>query len=57
MQAGREIMAFFNPEDVSDQQVQELVEEIGIKIEQQMDYPGQIRIIGIREHKITHFVR
>ncbi|MDP2670817.1 MAG: hypothetical protein Q8O99_08255 [bacterium] len=39
MQAGREIMAFFNPEQVTDQQVQELTTTIGTKIEEQLDYP------------------
>jgi ribonuclease Y len=39
MQAGREIMTFFNPAEVSDAQMATLTEEIGQKIEDQLDYP------------------
>ena len=42
MQAGREIMAFFNPDDVDDKRAQELTTIIGTKIEEQLDYPGSI---------------
>jgi ribonucrease Y len=57
MQAGREIMAFFNPVHVKDDEVEKLVQEIGVKIEEQLDYPGSIRIVGIREQKVTHYLR
>jgi hypothetical protein len=39
MQAGREIMAFYNPETVNDQQAQELTQIVATKIEEQLDYP------------------
>lgn len=57
MQAWREIMTFVNPEEVEDSQLESLMQEIGIKIEEQLDYPGAIRIIGIRERKVTHYLR
>ena len=57
MQAGREIMAFFNPINVKDDAVEELVQHIALKIEEQLDYPGSIRIVGIREQKVTHYLR
>gem|GEM_PF-3560561 len=57
MQAGREIMAFFNPDDVDDKRAQELTTIIGTKIEEQLDYPGSIRIVGIRENKMVHYLR
>ena len=50
-------MAFFNPEEVDDKQAQELTSVIAIKIEEQLDYPGTIRIVGVRENKIVHFLR
>jgi hypothetical protein len=34
-----------------------LTEEIGQKIEDQLDYPWSIRIVGIRENKVTHYLR
>lgn len=57
MSAGREIMAFFNPDQIDDKKMEELTQSIGTKIEEQLDYPGTIRIIGIREKKMTHFLR
>ena len=57
MSAGREIMAFFNPHSIDDKRMEELTWEIGAKIEEQLDYPGTIRIVGIREKKLTHFLR
>jgi len=57
MSAWREIMAFFDPDTVDDKKMEELTKEIGVKIEEQLDYPGTIRIVGIREKKMTHFLR
>ncbi len=57
MSAGREIMAFFNPSTIDDKKMEELTGEIWAKIEEQLDYPGTIRIVGIREKKLTHFLR
>ncbi|USN55312.1 MAG: DUF3552 domain-containing protein [Candidatus Peribacteria bacterium] len=45
MQAGREIMTFFNPDQVDDVKLEQLTKEIGVKIEDQLDYPGAIRIV------------
>ncbi|MBP6256307.1 hypothetical protein KA405_00890 [Patescibacteria group bacterium] len=50
-------MAFFNPEEVDDKQAQDLTAVIAAKIEEQLDYPGTIRIVGVRENKIVHFLR
>lgn len=57
MQAWREIMAFVNPDEVDDMQLEKLLQEIGIKIEEQLDYPGAIRIVGVRERKAMHYLR
>ena len=57
MQAGREIMTFVNPDEVNDVQFEKLVKNIGEKIEDQLDYPGAIRIVGIRENKLVHHLR
>ena len=57
MQAWREIMAFFNPINVKDEDIESLVQTIALKIEEQLDYPWSIRIIWIREQKITHYLR
>ncbi len=57
MSAWREIMAFFNPDEISDKEMETLTADIWKKIEEQLDYPGSIRIVWIREKKMTHFLR
>jgi ribonuclease Y len=57
MQAWREIMVYVNPKEVPDQDVEKVLEEIWIKIEDQLDYPGIIRISWIRETKIIQYLR
>ena len=57
MQAGREIMVYVNPKQISDLELEALLKGIGEKIDSQLDYPGVIRITGIRETKIIEFLR
>jgi len=57
MQAGREIMVYVNPEQIDDLGLEKLLETIGEKIEQQLDYPGIIRVTWIRETKIIEYLR
>ncbi len=57
MQAGREIMVYVNPNKISDTQVADLIKTIGSKIETQLDYPGIIRMVVFREHKVVEYLR
>ncbi len=57
MQAGREIMVYVNPKEISDSELEKLLKTIGEKIEEKLDYPGIIRVTGIRETKIIEFLR
>jgi ribonuclease Y len=57
MQAWREIMVYVDPKEIPDQEVEKVLEEIWVKIEDQLDYPGIIRISGIRETKIIQYLR
>ena len=57
MQAGREIMVYVNPEEISDKDLEKTLKIIGEKIEEQLDYPGIIRITAIRENKLVEFLR
>ncbi len=57
MQAGREIMIFVNPTLVDDLGVQKLIKDIGIKVEDSLDYPGIIRVVAIRETKVVDYLR
>ena len=57
MQAWREIMVYVDPKEIPDEQVEKVLEEIWTKIEEQLDYPGIIRISWIRETKIIQYLR
>lgn len=57
MQAGREIMVFVNPRMISDLQVEGLLQTVGKKIEEQLDYPGIIRLTALRETKLIQYLR
>ncbi len=57
MQAGREIMVYVDPEEISDKDLEKTLKTIGEKIEEQLDYPGIIRITAIRENKLVEFLR
>ena len=57
MQAGREIMVFVNPKMIADLQVEGLLQTVGKKIEEQLDYPGIIRLTALRETKLIQYLR
>lgn len=57
MQAWREIMTFVDPSQVDDLRLEAILTEVGEKIEEQLDYPGAIRIVWIRENKAFHYLR
>ncbi|MEI7478385.1 MAG: hypothetical protein WCJ81_08130 [bacterium] len=57
MQAGREIMIFVNPTLIDDLGVQVLLKDVGKRVEDQLDYPGIIRVVGIRETKVVDYLR
>jgi ribonucrease Y len=57
IQAGREVRVMVNPEDVSDQAMSELSESIARRLEEELQYPGQIKVIVIRETRAIDFAR
>ena len=56
MQAWREIWAFIDENLVSDLDVQKLNKTIKQKVEENLDYPGIIKIVSIRENKVIDYV-
>lgn len=57
LSAGREIRIFVTPEKVSDLEAKEMAREIAKKIEQELTYPGEIRVTMIRENRIVEYAR
>ena len=57
IQAGREIRVFVTPEKVDDYQALKLARDIADKIEQELKYPGEIKVNVIRETRITEYAR
>ena len=51
IQAGREIRVIVEPERVDDNSANEMAAGIAGRIEQEMEYPGQIKVTVIREHR------
>lgn len=57
IQAGREIRVIVNPDDVDDLRMQSLTEEIARRIEAELQYPGQIKVVAIREKRTADIAR
>ena len=57
LQAGREIRIFVTPEKITDMQAQILARTIAIRIEQELKYPGEIKVNVIRETRVIEFAR
>lgn len=57
IQAGREIRVFVNPEHVSDLDAKKMAREIAKKIEEEVKYPGEIKVHVIRESRVVEYAR
>ncbi len=57
IQAGRELRILVNNEKIADEQVKELAKSIAKQIEDDLQYPGRIKITMIRETRIIEYAR
>lgn len=57
IQAGREVRIMIKPEKVSDAEMTLMAREIAKKIEDEMDYPGQIKVNVIRESRVIEYAK
>ncbi|MBP6926244.1 MAG: ribonuclease Y [Candidatus Pacebacteria bacterium] len=57
LSAGREIRVFVSPAAINDIQAKDLARDIAKKIEADLKYPGEIRVVLIRENRITEYAR
>lgn len=57
LQAGREIRVFVRPKEIDDWQAKKMAKDIAKRIEEELRYPGEIKVNVIRETRMTEYAR
>ncbi|MDD5146694.1 MAG: HDIG domain-containing protein, partial [Candidatus Pacebacteria bacterium] len=57
IQAGREIRVFVRPEEIGDLEAYKLAKDIANKIQEELNYPGEIKVTLIRETRVIEYAR
>ena len=57
IQAGREVRIVVKPEKITDDQMTILARDVSKRIEEEMDYPGQIKVNIIRETRVVDYAK
>ncbi len=57
LQAGREVRIIVRPEDIDDLEAARMARDIAKKIEETMQYPGQIKVTVLRETRASEFAK
>ena len=57
IQAGREVRIIVRPEDVDEDAANQLARDVARKIEENMDYPGQIKVCVVRETRSVDYAK
>ena len=57
MQAGRELRVMVKPESVDDLGAQVIARDVARQVQDELTYPGRIRVTVIRESRATEFAR
>ena len=57
LQAGREIRVFVKPEEIDDLQARNLAKEIAGRIQEELRYPGEIKVNVIRETRVIEYAK
>ena len=57
LQAGREIRVFVRPEEIDDLTAKKMAKEIAARIQEELRYPGEIKVNLIRELRVTEHAR
>ena len=57
IQAGREVRVMVKPEEVSDERMILVARDIAKKIEEELKYPGQIKVNIIRESRASEYAK
>ncbi len=57
IQGGRELRVFVKPKDIDDLTAHKMAREIAQKIQQELKYPGEIKVNVIREMRVIEFAK
>ena len=57
IQAGREIRIIVKPEKIDDNQMTLLARDVAKKVEDEMEYPGQIKVNVVRETRVIDYAK
>jgi ribonuclease Y len=57
IQAGRELRVFVQPQTVDDWGAKKIAREVANRIEEELKYPGEIKVTVIRETRIEEYAR
>ena len=57
IQAGREVRVMVKPEQVNEDQMVILARELAKRIENELEYPGQIKVHVLRETKVVEYAK
>jgi ribonucrease Y len=57
LQAGREIRVFVKPEEIDDFSAKKLAKEIAERIQEELKFPGEIKVTVIRESRVIEYAK
>lgn len=57
IQAGREVRVFVRPEEIGDLETHKMAKDIALRIHQEINYPGEIKVNIIRETRVIEYAR
>ncbi len=57
IQAGREIRVFVKPEEINDLEAYKMAKDIAASIQEELNYPGEIKVNLIRETRVVEYAR
>ena len=57
IQAGREVRVFVKPEEVGDLEAYKIARDVAAKIQEELNYPGEIKVTVIRETRVIEYAR